>query len=95
MLFVITGKAKTGSKERIGRRLGWDYPNDMRVVAEYWPMATDTAVIVVAEADSVAPIMRAIVDWDDLFDFSVVPAMTGEEGLELAKQMQGSPAAAN
>ena len=58
-------------------------------------MATDTAVLVVAEAYIVAPMMRAIVDWDDLFDFIVVPAITGEEGLELAKQMQGSPAAAN
>jgi hypothetical protein len=39
--------------------------------------------------------MRAIVDWDDLFDSIVVPAITGEEGLELTKQMQGSAAAAD
>jgi hypothetical protein len=39
--------------------------------------------------------MRAIVDWDDLFDFIVVPAITGEEGLEPAKQMQGRAAAAD
>ena len=96
MLFVITGRAKASSKERIARRVSWDYPTDMRVVAEYWPMASETAVVVVAEATSVTPIMRAIVDWDDVFDFTVMPAITAEEGLELAKEMQQpNPSVAN
>jgi hypothetical protein len=46
------------------------------------------AVIAVAEADNVASIMRAIVDWDDVFDLTVVPAMTAEQGLQMAQQMQ-------
>ena len=70
-------------------------PRALGQIRDYWPMATDTAVLVVAEAYIVAPIMRAIVDWDDLCEFIVVPAIRGEEGLELAKQMQGSPAAAD
>jgi hypothetical protein len=95
MLFVIIGKPKAAStgKERIARRVGWDYPAGMRMVAEYWPMTTEAAVIAVAEADNVAPIMRAIVEWDDLFDLTVVPAMTAEQGLEVAKQMQAGPSA--
>jgi hypothetical protein len=63
------------------------------MVAEYWPMTTEAAVIAVAEADNVASIMMAIVDWDDVFDLTVVPAMTAEQGLELAKQMQVGPSA--
>jgi hypothetical protein len=95
MLLVLIGRAKAGStgKERIARRISWEYPAGMRVVAEYWPMSTETAVISVAEADNVASIMAAIVDWDDVFDLTVVPAMTAEQGLELAKQMQAGPSA--
>jgi hypothetical protein len=95
MLFVIIGKAKAGSsgKERIARRVSWEYPAGMRMVAEYWPMSTEAAVIAVAEADNPASIMRAIVDWDDVFDLTVMPAMMAEQGLELAKQMQASSSA--
>jgi hypothetical protein len=90
MLFVVMGKPKAAStgKERIARRVSWEYPAGMRMVAEYWPMSTEVAVIAVAEADNVASIMTAIVDWDDVFDLTVVPAMTAEQGLEMAKQMQ-------
>jgi len=90
MLFVVIGKPKAAStgKERIARRMSWEYPAGMQMVAEYWPMSTEVAVIAVAEADHVASIMQAIVDWDDVFDLSVVPAMTAEQGLEMAKQMQ-------
>ncbi len=90
MLFIVMGKPKATStgKERIARRVGWEYPAGMRMVAEYWPMSTEVAVIAVAEADNVASIMRAIVDWDDVFDLTVVPAMTAEQGLQMAQQMQ-------
>jgi hypothetical protein len=37
--------------------------------------------------------MKAIVDWDNVFDMTVVPAMIAEQGLELAKQMQNGPSA--
>jgi hypothetical protein len=90
MLFVVIAKAKAGSsgRERVARRVSWEYPAGMRMVAEYWPMSTAAAVIAVAEADNVGSIMKAIVDWDDVFDLTVMPAMTAEQGLELAKQMQ-------
>jgi hypothetical protein len=90
MLFIVMGKPKATStgKERIARRVGWEYPAGMRMVAEYWPMSTEVAVIAVAEADNFASIMRAIVDWDDVFDLTVVPAMTAEQGLQMAQQMQ-------
>jgi hypothetical protein len=95
MLFVVMGKPKAAStgKERIARRVSWEYPAGMRMVAEYWPMSTEVAVIAVAEADNVASIMKAIVDWDDVFDLTVVPAMSAEQGLEMAKQMQAGPSA--
>jgi hypothetical protein len=50
MLFVVIGKPKAAStgKERIARRVSWEYPAGMRMVAEYWPMCTEAAVIAVA-----------------------------------------------
>ena len=95
MLFVVIGKAKAGStgKERIARRVRWEYPAGIRLVAEYWAMSTDAAVVAVAEADDVAPILGAIVDWDDVFELTVIPALTAEQGLQLAKQMQAGASA--
>ena len=95
MLFVVIGKAKAGSggRERVARRASWDYPAGMRLVAEYWPLSTEAAVIAVAEADDPAAIMRAIVEWDDVFELTVMPALMAEQGLELAKQMQAGASA--
>ena len=95
MLFAIMAKTKAGSTgtERIARRMSWEYPAGLRMVSEYWLMTTETAVVVIAEADDVTSIMKAIVDWDDVFDLTVVPAMTAEQGLALARQMQTGPAA--
>ena len=88
MLFVTLLKVKSGtSKERIARRAGWQHPDGMRPVAEYWLQTSDPAVISVAEADSVAPIMAAVAQWSDVFDITVIPAVTAEEGLQLAQQM--------
>ena len=88
MLFVSLLKVRSGTlKERTARRVQWQYPEGMRMVAEYWLQTPDPHVICVAEADSIAPIMAAVAEWDDVFDITVIPAITAEEGIELAKQM--------
>jgi len=88
MLFVSLLKVRSGtSKERISRRAGWQYPDGMRLVAEYWLQTSDPAVISIDEADSNAPIMAAVAQWDDFYDITVIPAVTAEEGLQLAQQM--------
>ncbi|MGO4525158.1 DUF3303 domain-containing protein [Microvirga sp. 2MCAF35] len=92
MLFVVIGKPKAASrgKERITRRMSWGYPMAMRMIAEYWPMPTEIAVFAIEEFDNVASLMAAIVDWDDVVDLTVMPAMTAKQGLELARQMPAS-----
>jgi hypothetical protein len=88
MLFVALLKATASTpKERIARRAQWQYPEGVRVVAEYWLQTADPTVISIFEADSVAPIMATLADWGDVFDITVVPAITAEEGLQLAQQM--------
>lgn len=89
MLFVTIGKAKATSttKQRVARRVDWKYPAGMRVIGEYWLLSEDPTLITIAEAENIGSVMRAIADWDDVFEFTVLPAMTAEEGLQLAKQL--------
>ena len=86
MLFAIVGRAKLPIKDRVPRRLNWQYPAEVQVVGEYWVLGNDPAVIVMADTELPA-LMAALADWDDAFDFTVAPALTAEQGLELSKQM--------
>jgi hypothetical protein len=87
MLFVTIGRVRAGTtKERVARRMQWSYPEGMRLVAEYWLQNSEAELVVVAEADSIAPIMAATSAWDDVFSFNVTPAVTAEQGLEIAKR---------
>ena len=88
MLYVSLMKVRSGTtKERVARRAEWDYPEGLRLVAEYWLQTTDPACISIVEADNIGPIMAAVAAWDDVFDITVVPAVTAEEGLQLVQQM--------
>ena len=88
MLFVALLKVRSGTiQERVIRRMQWQYPKDLHIVAEYWLQTTNPEVILVAEADTIVPMMTALVAWDDVYDITVVPASTAEKGLETAQQM--------
>ena len=88
MLFIALLKLKAGTpEENIARRAQWQYPEGVTPVAEYWPQTTDPAVVSIFEADSTAPIMAIFATWADVFDITIVPAVTAEEGLQLAQQM--------
>ena len=88
MLFVALLKSKASTpKERIARRAQWQYPEGIRLVAEYWLQTGDPAIVSIVETGSVAPIMATLAEWGDVFDITVVPAITAEEGLQLAQQM--------
>jgi hypothetical protein len=76
------------NQESSARRIEWDYPEGgPQVVAEYWLQTPDPAVVAVVEADHVSQIMMVLADWSDVFETSVYPAVTAEEGLELLKMM--------
>jgi hypothetical protein len=91
MLFVSLLRTSAGTpQETAARRLKWQYPQGVRVVAEYWLQTNDPAVIAVLEADSVAPLVALNVEWGDVFDITTVPAITAEEGLGLLRQMMQS-----
>ena len=89
MLFVslFNLKPATTPAQTLPRRAQWKYPEGMKVIAEYWLQTDRPHVIAIAEADNIAPIMAATMQWADLFDVTVVPAVTAEEGLKLISQM--------
>ena len=89
MLFVTLGRFKPGAnpKESLERRMQWEYPEGLKLVGEYWLQSNDPAFICIAETDSIAALMAATSQWDDLYDMTVVPAVAVEEGLQIAKQM--------
>jgi hypothetical protein len=68
------------------RRFDYHYPEDMTIVGEYWLATDDPCVILVVEADSMAPLMAAVADWDGVFQITIVPAVTAEDGMRFAKE---------
>jgi hypothetical protein len=90
MLFVALGSVRAGTdRERTTRRIGWSFPPGMKLVAEYWLMADNPKVITIAEGDDIGPMMAAISAWDDFFSWTVLPAVTAEQGMEMARKMMG------
>jgi hypothetical protein len=88
MLFVATLKVTGGTEaERTARRLEWDYPENVKPIAEYWVMGGDVAVVTIFETNDVASIMATLAAWSDVFAISVAPALSAQQGMQLAQQM--------
>lgn len=89
MLFVAQLEVKGDSTpaERIGRRAEWQYPAGIKVIAEYWLQTDGYSVISILETDDNAPIFGLTAQWGDVFNIKVSPALTAEQGLQLAQQM--------
>lgn len=89
MLFVALYTMKPGvsTAQSLKARMEWKPPQGMKPVAEFWLQNSTPHIIVAFEADNIAQLMATNMPWRDLCDITVTPAITGEEGLKLAKQM--------
>jgi hypothetical protein len=67
----------------LARRAGWKYPDGVKLVAEAWPMSPAPAVVSIFETDDISTIMQITFAWGDVFDISVYPAVSAEEGLRI------------
>jgi hypothetical protein len=88
MLFVIQLRfhSHLSREQRDGalmRRAQWQYPNNMKVLGEYWPVGNDPAVLVIAETADYEPLMEISLNWSDLFDIRVTPAIDPVAGAQL------------
>lgn len=89
MLFVTLGTPKQGStmKQRLARRMDWTYPAGVKIIGEYWLELAAPTLLVVLETDDPAALVSARVDWDDHFDFTTVPAISADQGMEFARKL--------
>ena len=78
------------NKELIERRLGWDYPEGMRVVGEYWLEGSVASAIAIVEADTYAQLLELTSAWDDIVDFQIAPAISAADGMILARSMHAA-----
>jgi hypothetical protein len=85
---IRLGNVRAGTDgERIARRVQWSSPQGAKLIAEYWLQTDNPKIVTIVETDDIAPILAATSQWDDVFSFTVVPACTAEQGLEMAKKM--------
>jgi len=71
------------------RRASWQYPDGIKVINENWPLSAEYQVVTVFAADSFAPIMEIVLEWNDVFDISVFPTVSAEEGLRVGPEVFG------
>jgi len=73
----------------LARRGAWKYPAGIQVKAEYWPMSSDVQVVSIFSTENVAAIMEFELEWGDVFDIDVSPAVSAEEGLQIGAEAFG------
>jgi hypothetical protein len=88
VLFVALLTTRGGGtfQEGVARRLQWQYPEGVNLLAEYWLETEAPRVVSVIEAQSMDPFGQIRMDWGDMFEIEVFPAVTGEQGMEMARQ---------
>jgi hypothetical protein len=78
-------------RSRQGRRrrppAAWNYPDGIKLIAEYWPLSSAVQVVSIMSADSIEKIMELFFEWDDVFDIDVYPAVSAEEGLRIGPEV--------
>ena len=88
MLFVVLLSTKPGATFQEGgaRRLQWEYPEGMNVLAEYWLETDSPRVVSIVEVNDMAPFGATRMAWGDLFEIQAFPAVTAEQGMEMLRQ---------
>jgi hypothetical protein len=71
------------------RRASWEYPKGIRVMAEYWPVSSAFQVVSIFSADSFEPVMEVELEWSDVFDIDIYPAVGADEGLRIGADVVG------
>ena len=76
------GLTREQRDEALIRRAAWKWPDNVKVLGEYWPLGEAPAVISIFEADDFSGIMELSLTWADKFKITCVPACTPEQGLQ-------------
>jgi hypothetical protein len=71
------------------RRAGWQFPEGVKVIAEYWPMAAEVQVVAIFSTDNPAALMELQLEWGDVFDIAIYPALSADDGLKIGADVVG------
>jgi len=71
----------------IGRRVAWEYPKGITLIAEYWPMSSNVNVVSIFTTDSAEAIMELEFEWSDAFDVDIIPAVSVDDGLRIGPEV--------
>lgn len=88
----LTFRSSVPAAERDGalmRRALWQYPEGIRVIAEYWPMTDAPQVVSIFSTDDPAAIMQLEFEWNDVFDIKISPALSADDGLKIGPEVFG------
>jgi len=89
---LLRARPSVSAAERdaaLGRRAAWKYPDGIRQIAEYWPLSSDAQVVSIFEAETFESVMELVFEWNDVWDISVSPAVSAEEGLRIGPGVFG------
>jgi hypothetical protein len=89
---LLRFRASVPAAERDGalmRRAAWKYPDGIRVIAEYWPISSAVTVVTIFSADSPETLLELELEWGDVFDIDVYPAVSAEDGLRIGPDVFG------
>jgi hypothetical protein len=89
---ILRFRPSVSSAERdaaLGRRASWKYPDGIRPIAEYWPLSVEAQVVTIFAAERFEPVMEVVFEWNDVFDVSVTPAISADEGLRVGPEVFG------
>lgn len=89
---LLTFRNSVPAAERdagLARRAGWDYPEGMKLIAEYWPMSAGPQVVSIFSTDDPATLLQLELEWNDVFDINIYPALSAEDGLKIGMEVFG------
>lgn len=87
---LLKFRSSVPAAERDGalmRRAAWQYPKGIRVIAEYWPISSAVQVISIFSVDTFEQVMELELEWSDVFDIDVHPAVSVDEGLRIGAEV--------
>jgi Domain of unknown function (DUF3303) len=67
----------------LARRATWKYPQGVDVIAEYWPASASVQVVSIFSADNFEALLELELEWNDVFEIAIYPAVAAEEGLRM------------
>src|SRR4249919_1625232 len=73
----------------LARRAGCQYPAGITLIAEYWPLAASVQVVTIFSTDDFGAAMELTLQWSDVFDIAIHPAVSAGEGLRLGQEIFG------